>query len=122
MLLPYNLYSGAKHIPLFSQRPFDFHNSIGAFLLRKDKHNKLKEKLVFLIYKKTRLTTCKKVLIELNLIEWGVIGSIPIVVKNLGRLSLVDTEPSWPLPAMALLNTVGLSTKNEVHTVLFFRL
>ena len=24
LLLPHNLYSGAKHIPLFSQRPFHF--------------------------------------------------------------------------------------------------
>ena len=33
MLLPHNLYSGAKHIPLFSQRPFHFHSSVGTLFI-----------------------------------------------------------------------------------------
>ena len=33
LLLPHNLYSGAKHIPLSSQRPFHFHCSIGALFI-----------------------------------------------------------------------------------------
>ena len=34
--LPYNLYSGANHIPLFSQRPLFYHCSIGKPFLRPD--------------------------------------------------------------------------------------
>ena len=37
MLLKHNLYSGAKHFPLFSQRPFHFHCSIAAPLFCRDK-------------------------------------------------------------------------------------
>ena len=33
LLLPHYLYSNAKHIPLFSQRPFHFHCSIGALFI-----------------------------------------------------------------------------------------
>ena len=40
-ILRFYLYSGAKHISLFSQRAFDFHCSIGAHLLRPDKHNNI---------------------------------------------------------------------------------
>ena len=39
LLLPHNLCSGAKHVPLISQRPFHFHCSIGTLLLCRDKHN-----------------------------------------------------------------------------------
>ena len=39
--VPHNLYSGAKHIPLFSQRPFHFHCSMGAFLMRPGKFNNI---------------------------------------------------------------------------------
>ena len=41
LLLPYNLYSGTKHIPLFSQRPLYFHCYIGALLWCLEKHNNL---------------------------------------------------------------------------------
>ena len=39
LLLPHNFYSGAKHNPLFSQKPFHFHCSISALWLWPDKHN-----------------------------------------------------------------------------------
>ena len=41
LLLPHNLYSGAKHIPLSSQRPFHFHCSIGALF-----HSDLKKSIL----------------------------------------------------------------------------
>ena len=47
LLLHYILFSGAKHIPLFSQSPFHFYCSIGAFLQCWDKHNKMEIFLIF---------------------------------------------------------------------------
>ena len=41
LLLPHNLYFGAKHIPLLSYRLFHFHCSIAALWLRRDKHNNI---------------------------------------------------------------------------------
>ena len=43
LLLPHNLYSGVRHIPLLSQRPFLFHCSFGTLLFGRDKQIKLKE-------------------------------------------------------------------------------
>ena len=40
-ILRFYLYSGAKHISLFSQRAFDFHCSIGPLLLCQDKHKNI---------------------------------------------------------------------------------
>ena len=46
LLLPHNLYSGTKHIPLFSQRPFHFLYSLVPFSIRSDKYNKVTKRIL----------------------------------------------------------------------------